>query len=1331
MKNERAPHINVDADNLLKKYSDEVADLLDFKKNTNLSEHTKNAIETAIKRILEGNESAAKSILSMKLNVYKNDPKLHEYIPEFEKIIESTLENTNEYKKSYDKDLANIREAELNKKQNEEKLRKEKENQEKIEDENKKKAKREEKLKRQLESQARLKNLAEEDKKDHNPTIESITTPPDIKMEYKGEKTEEKPVETKEAEKTINSIELVVGDIMESAGLVNKINRYLKVSPPEKMYKVVHIEPWKNKKGEQRYKVFLKGEGEKVQINRETLIKMIEDSQKIPKYTFLSKGDTVLVNGKRYEILNATQKSIKYKEEGADIPVNIERAKMEDLLSKNKYEIIKKEKISKKTKGVASEDKKEEVITEEEVKIKEETKVEPEIIKKDLDTMEKETKKETDPRQAEADMLWHEGKYDEAKKLQNEIDGKEHKEAEKKEESHEEKKTTTESKDNHTEKEHKEAAKAEKVEEVKKDIIEKLKLDTKSKSPLWAKNLGTSGLKVSDLENVPEFVKLSTGEQLLVLEEINQRNARKMEELTKDRVAESYAKKNVFMKLFHGLSKNFQKASAEKAIAGQIKNGEHKVNLSTIKEISARIKELGLSVNEQTGEVMFLKSQQEGIGQYLTPAQIKAYNDIANKYTKLPTDWQNEKTANKYKLNPFKNNEYKEFQRIDSQYNAVRNAIMEHLENNYIANGGGTREARLHVQKLMSDTELGFDYLNYSRKYPEAAALLENSATQNQYKKLLTGDITTFLGGAGIGMAFKAAGGILGGTAFGGIKGFLSGKKNIKEQYKNDQIDLTHQEAKEIGATKKESIDRFINADDQVDKISRLISKMEKAETPEEKLMLAQRLKTRLDYINEKKYAGFINRGKNDDIALNFKFNKALAAGAAAILTYTGGQGLQEGIEAQYDKERFERFERLKQHVNSTQNEKYEKERKRIIINSALRGATIGTAGAIFGHYLRGWMHGDEAITSPGATPAPWTPGTNHGLDVTIDKGQGMIHFAGQLKHAVAEKWGSDMSHAPESVKHIMNTSSSDLAKEFGGFKPGQINESAMLNKGATFHMDDGGNLTFKDPVTGESDVFEWGNNPAKGADYHGKMFDYKGSNANNIPQSAPGTPTQTGVNTTLDQSGRPAQVDPVTGKPMGNTGENTQNLDKLNTNKTAAVDSTQNNIQKPINTEAPQKPIEEATRTVTSSVQSGEHLHPGHPLVEKAFPAAEKVQGIPRNQITEVITRAINKDRGFPLDAQVMDTPDNAYKIWMYENFGKIEQTSVNTYTVKAPELNLDNMSLIHNAKGEITGNSNYELAIKTLEQKVKSATGHAISKNGISAGEYAKRLISELYKK
>ncbi|MCX6755846.1 MAG: hypothetical protein NTX85_00685 [Candidatus Nomurabacteria bacterium] len=1575
--------------------------------------------EGAIKMALSGEPERAKKMLEDKMRTSNESDEKKAYTV----TISDILTAAEMYKEKLDEEKIKVREEGqelVNKIKEQNDLKNE---QEELDRENKKA----EKKKRQIESQERLKRQQEEDKKEHHPTIDSITIPPNIKMEYKEEKTEEtpaetkeaeKPAETKEAEKPNNSIEIKKGAVMESEGLVRKINNYLKIIPPEKTFVVTAVKPWTNKNGETRHRVFLKGEGKEVPINRETLIKMIEDYRKTEKYIFLSKGDTVLVNGKKYEILNATKKTIKFKEEGADIPVNIDREKMEELLFKNKYEIIKKERKAKETKKTPEEDKKEDVVTEEKIikedlDTKEEAKVEPEDVKKDLNTMEipkkinnkthelggKDTieslraksaaaqasgdyeaaelfekniralvaldKKKTGADKdsiarldAESKKAQESGDYERAQELED-MKKKHKKGAEhisKIEDLNESEigsgaKVIEATGGFHAEEEKesaivnyggfddKEATKAAKVEAVKVDIIEKLKLDTANKSPLWAKNLGSSGLKVSDLENVPGFVKLSTGEQLLVLEEINQRNARKMEELTKDRVAASYANKNIFMKVLHGLSKNFQKASAEKTIAGQIRNGEHSVDIETIGQISARIKELNLTVNEQTGEVVFLKAP-EGMSTRAEAEQIRAYNEIANRYMKMPTDWQHEKTANKNGLNPFKSNEYKEFQKIDSAYNAIRNNLISSMENHYLSQGNGAKEARLMALDAIRKSELGFDYLNYTRKYPEAAALLENSATQKAYKKLLTGDLTTFAGGGVIGMAIKSTVGAYGGGAiWGGIRGFFTGKKSIKDDYKGDQVSMTRLEAKNAGLKNSESkVDRFINADDQIKKISFLVEELNKeGKTPEQKEVLAQRIKSRLDYINNKEYKGFINYGKKDDIAKNFELNKAIATGTAALLVYKNGEPMMKGIEDLYsyktgkkDKDgnditenglnRIKRFDNYQESI-------YEDKRTARVMGAVVRGAAIGLAGAVAGQYYQRWLHGG---VTPTPSPTPETlpiPDAGHGLDVTIDRGQGMIHFAGQLKHAVAEKWGSDMSNAPESVKHIMNTSNADLAKEFGGFKPGQIDESAMLHKGANFHMDDQGNLTFKDPVTGESDVFEWGKDISKGADYHGKMFDYKGSNINGAPHGISNNinsqknifdngqvPTQLGGGGSIELNSisdiqkygiTPGQFslfqkialeNHIIDKPLvmpdghldqvqllkvqdyaiknhfietpilhtsGNTviesatagadsfrGFNSiekiheiQNIqladlknqlgeknytelikdlkekgilyesdgktlraistgtspdlehiqyarDMANSNASKEIfqqtglnklslensadtydksfkleDGTYSNIivreTHNINghevgeiTSQPHTgpdPVqlksagggnkvaevitENKAKVAAENIPTENKIHSGFNYASKAFPMDEKVAGISREQFDKVALSEIKSEMNLDPDTKLIETPEIGHRLWMYENFGKISQSSEgqNSWDMESPDVNLGRIKDLSNFMFKHP-NDSITLAIKKLGSRVMEATGrkeYEMPKmDGISAEQYTKNLIEELYK-
>ena len=147
-------------------------------------------------------------------------------------------------------------------------------------------------------------------------------------------------------------------------------------------------------------------------------------------------------------------------------------------------------------------------------------------------------------------------------------------------------------------------------------------------------------------------------------------------------------------------------------------------------------------------------------------------------------------------------------------------------------------------------------------------------------------------------------------------------------------------------------------------------------------------------------------------------------------------------------------------------------------------------------------------------------PNVSHtSIEATVDKGQGAIRTIEKLQGKLQEEYGGDISKAPASVQHILNTKADKLAMEYEMFKPGQDAESAMFKMGAKFSVDENGNLTYQEGVGKETILLEKGNELKASDTYEGKMFDSDRSgsvrvgnnletnpipNSEDIPQSIP-----------------------------------------------------------------------------------------------------------------------------------------------------------------------------------------------------------------------------------
>lgn len=116
------------------------------------------------------------------------------------------------------------------------------------------------------------------------------------------------------------------------------------------------------------------------------------------------------------------------------------------------------------------------------------------------------------------------------------------------------------------------------------------------------------------------------------------------------------------------------------------------------------------------------------------------------------------------------------------------------------------------------------------------------------------------------------------------------------------------------------------------------------------------------------------------------------------------------------------------------------------------------------------------------APEKPISGNIDHGVTVTADNGHGAIKNLEEIQGKLKAKYGADLSKAPESVKHIVNTDATKLAQEYGQYDPTKVDESAMVIKGDTYTFDEKNGLVFHH--NGTATTLE------AGKPYAGKMFD-------------------------------------------------------------------------------------------------------------------------------------------------------------------------------------------------------------------------------------------------
>jgi hypothetical protein len=118
------------------------------------------------------------------------------------------------------------------------------------------------------------------------------------------------------------------------------------------------------------------------------------------------------------------------------------------------------------------------------------------------------------------------------------------------------------------------------------------------------------------------------------------------------------------------------------------------------------------------------------------------------------------------------------------------------------------------------------------------------------------------------------------------------------------------------------------------------------------------------------------------------------------------------------------------------------------------------------------------------------TPTHLHESSITFDHGKGAIQGILDLKHQLNEQYHGDFSNAPKSVQDFMQTDATKEAIKLGLFDPSAAEgkESALIGEGSVLGLDDHGNITLHDTLTGNDNVLVHGDT-AQIEHYGGKMF--------------------------------------------------------------------------------------------------------------------------------------------------------------------------------------------------------------------------------------------------
>lgn len=517
------------------------------------------------------------------------------------------------------------------------------------------------------------------------------------------------------------------------------------------------------------------------------------------------------------------------------------------------------------------------------------------------------------------------------------------KEGLKKELGQEEKLETKKIKETEIKKEKLEEEKIEKAEikEPKKEKPEKKPEETKEKAKIEEK-LIKFRIGEKDLEKIKGFNDLSYGQKLLVIENFKQLTLARIKEEAAQKYKEEIKKANFLKRIWKGITKQYQITKLEKATAKELLKGDIEIHKDLLGQLVKGTKDLGLEVAE-TPEGKLEIHYASGFKD-LKPEQqekIKKFNEIANKYSKIPYEWSLETASKKQR---------EKFEAIKQEYEKAKKDILQ-----IKTEKEGEKQALLYLSELDTKIELN-QFLN---THPEVEKELESITSKRAWAKALK-DIATERGiyfTAGFvtrSVTISLLGSIGMPIAAGVVGGWIS-KERAKKELKEKEI-LARKGEKFEGKEAKNIID----AEKLIKKIENVMKKIESTEKEEEKGKLLNHLKARLKYSKDKIDDGLVNFGKIENRLKN-QYDLAMIINKGDIFLAAH----QDKIIVNKLEERLENFLKIRERRIKKSQKAYIRKQ---MIKGAIFAAAAATAGYALRHLIAEWFPKNHKIAHEAVT---------------------------------------------------------------------------------------------------------------------------------------------------------------------------------------------------------------------------------------------------------------------------------------------------------------------------------------------------------------------------
>lgn len=627
----------------------------------------------------------------------------------------------------------------------------------------------------------------------------------------------------------------------------------------------------------------------------------------------------------------------------------------------------------------------------------------------------------------------------------------------------------------------------------------------------------TMGISEKDIEKIPQFGKLSFGEQLLALDQLKQFMASKVFEDTEAIYNKRTSEVGGLKRFWRGIWKEYYMGKAEKIALEQNKNATWNEKSEHLSLITNQIYKMDTPVNvnpDGSYTIEYLK-----IPKTASPEEQQLYgnfNQIAMEFTKMPYEWG---------LNTAKKSEIKIYQETQKKYIETKERLLLEMEG---------RLGRKMAFAELANIDANMQMMQFNNSHPDINTIW-GLMESNNTKKIAWGTaqakfwrVSYF--GAGWALKNVARAGLVGfmGTfgaitiagIWGGLRaekratkavqnqdklsrgGFKNTEQKLilqikseKNKQKRDELLKTLQEYRKKGFIKKITLNNvsleeakrttFIDANTWAKNLENLQKKINEEQDPVNKQKLLDKLTVRIRYVNDRIGDGLVNFGalKETSIENNKtvrqtrignQYNLMSQIASATMLVTAYDNDIEGAMRKSFDS--FMRDSGNKELLNRLGGieSRGEKKINKYIRNKTLRGIIFAEGAMVAGMTMRdlydgffpeGSDHptipGEEEHTNPTIPePAPDTHIYKDIGDVQFSSSGG-IQTVVDMKHKLIEAYHDEIASGqtdkiPPAYLKVIEGDPTELAKEFDWYRPDQINESVNMLKGSKIEFNDG-----------------------------------------------------------------------------------------------------------------------------------------------------------------------------------------------------------------------------------------------------------------------------------